>query len=266
MLHFSTRGRDSGPIIVFLHAVGISSWMWQSVVEHLPEFESILIDLPGHGQSRDIPWIDIEDSANKIDEIISKIRDDRDVHLVGLSLGAYVGLKLLTLRPDMFSTAMLSGLHAGGMQNKWLMKAMSYIVAPLATRPAFARKNARMLGGDDLDLDAFVVEAVKTRAAAFRRASIDVVNFEAPLSLDSIKSRTLLVAGGNEHPLILQSLGRLHQRIPGSVSVTVPGVGHGWSGEKPLLFAQILKDHIHGLVPDANTLVKNSAGHFNPAG
>ena len=231
---------------MFLHGVGINSWMWTAVADHLPDFRAILIDLPGHGKSRDIRWVSLEDTADKVAHTLSHLFDDSDLHLAGHSLGAYVGLTLLARTPHSFSTAMLSGVHAGGMPRQWMMKTMSYVMAPLATRPRFARKTAQSLKVPTADIDRFVAETGKTRPAAFHRAFVDVVEFELPPALSQIQTRTLVVAGSREHDLITGALDTVAPRLPHGTALRLPDAGHGWPGEHPGLFAAILKDHMAG--------------------
>lgn len=246
MLRYTRMGPQDGPVVVFLHAVGISSWMWHSVVAHMPEVQTLLIDLPGHGDSNALPWQDLSTTAKAVADVIEQEASGKPVHLIGLSLGAYVGMTLLSQQPQRFETAFLSGMHAGGMPNRWAMRTLSTLMAPFATRPFFARKTAGMLGGDTADVDAFVAEAGRTRPQAFRRASIDAVEYALPDNLERIEARVMVASGSKEHPLILHSLDEITSRIPHSGKFQAQGLGHGWSGQDPALFAQVALAHMAG--------------------
>ncbi len=248
MLHATLTGPEGAPVVAFLHAVGISSWMWRDVVSALPEYRCLIIDLPGHGQSRDIPWRALEDSA---DQVAATLRDraaGAEVHLAALSIGSYVGLHLCLRHPGLCRSALLSGIHPGGMPKPGLMKLMATAMAPLAPRPFFARRTARMMG-TAADVDGFVAAAGQTRASAFRRATIDVVAFECPPPPAATQTRLAFVAGGREHPLILQGLASFTERFPGSVSAVAPGLGHGWAGQDPQRFAAFVRAHVAGDLP-----------------
>lgn len=258
MLGSSTVGKDTGPITVFLHAVGISAWMWKPVIAALPGSRALLIDLPGHGDSNHIPWASLEDTAQQVAATIDQHHKGEDLHIVGLSLGSYVGMTLLAQRPEAYKTAMLSGMHAGGMPKKWQMKLITLFTAPLAARPFFARKTAHMLGGDDADIEGFVAEAGRTNSTAFRRATNNVVDYELPENVDQIRARLLVTAGSKEHALIRNALDDITKRIPQAQALEVPDVGHGWSSEKPQLFAQTLREHIDGSKMEAARLQSRS--------
>lgn len=245
MLHHSLQGPENAPVIAFLHAVGISSWMWQDIAAALPGHRILLIDLPGHGQSRDVPWVSLQDTADQAAEVIAAKTPGAAVHLVGLSLGSYVGLHLVLRHPGLCRTALFSGMHPGGMPKRGLMKLLSAVTAPLAPRPFFARKTARMMGAET-NVAGFVAAAGRTRPAAFRRATNDVVDFDLPASPSKTGTRLAFVAGSREHPLILEGLETCKHRFAGSVTAIAPGLGHGWAGEDPALFARFVTAHMAG--------------------
>lgn len=241
MLSYTRRGAYDAPLVVFLHGAGISSWMWHSVIDHLPDMDCLAIDLPGHGESRDIPWKSISDSADLVWELIDWQADTQSVHFVGLSLGAYVGLTALAQRPHLAVSAVLSGIHAGNMSNKSLMKALTTLTAPLATRPFLARKTAKMFGSANTDIGRFVKEAGKTRVSATWRATNQVIDFVTPENMQNISARTLVVAGEKEHDLILSSLDIFSSRMQNCKTARAPGLGHGWAGQDPELFAEMIR-------------------------
>ena len=246
MLNHAFHGPTSGPCAVFLHAVGITSWMWKDVITELPDIGCMTIDLPGHGASSDIPWQSLEHTAQAVNQTITAaISSQRPLHLVGLSLGAYVGLLALSQKPAMFHTAMLSGLHTGGMPKPWMMKLMTFAIAPVATRPFMARKTARMMGGH-ADPAQFVREAGTVKSRAFRKATNAVVDFDLPAATAEIKARVLIAAGSKEHSLILRAKDTLKTVIPRCDSFIAPGLGHGWAGQDPQLFAKVLRHHMRG--------------------
>ena len=243
MLNHTVIGPSNGVPIVFLHAVGIDSWMWTNVLRHLPDVKATCIDLPGHGASRDIPWTSLQDSAERVCEVINQTCPS-GAHLAALSLGSYVGFHVLATQPRTFETALLSGIHAGGMSNKWLMRLMSFGLAPFAVRPAFAKKTAKTFGVEESDIDDFVHSAAKTRPSAFRKSTNDVVAFEIQPQAQDIEARTLFVAGSKEHALILESLTTFVNAVPNGSKRVIDGGGHGWPSSMPDVFAQALLTHI----------------------
>lgn len=172
---------------------------------------SILIDLPGHGHSGATRWESLEDSAAAVSDIVKK-RCLQGAHLAALSLGSYVGLCAMAQNPTLFNSAVLSGIHAGNMQRRWLMYVMSAALAPLATRPFMARKTASMFGVGPAEIEDFVKSATRTKASAYRRATNDVVAFEIPASARQIRTPVPFATGGKEHALILDTLDTFEKR------------------------------------------------------
>ena len=53
-LRTQTAGDPAAPTIVFLHGLGITSWMWDEQVERLADrFHCVTVDMPGQGRNHD---------------------------------------------------------------------------------------------------------------------------------------------------------------------------------------------------------------------
>lgn len=253
MLSHTFSGSETGPLLVFLHAAGTTSWMWEPVVEHLQRRRCMLIDLPGHGGSRAKSWQSLDETARLVHQTISTAKPTDDVNLVGLSLGAYVGMTLLSQQPTAYANATLSGMHAGAMPKQTLMRLITWIMTPLTVRPFMARKTAKFLGGSGTDVHAFVREAAKVDVPSLRRATLDALAFEMPATTSNIATRIMIAAGSKEHPHILGTQQTIVSALPNAQSHIAPGLGHGWSLEDPDQFAALVDRNIQGQArPDLN--------------
>lgn len=248
MLSLSTSGAKSGPIIVFLHAAGINSWMWRDITSKLPGSTHVLVDLPGHGKSNTTRWDTIAASAQLVwDSLDASFTpsdiEARGIHLVGISLGSYVGLAMLAQRPAMVSTAVFSGMHSQKMKHSFLLKAFAILMTPFSRMSFMAKQTARMFGltGDDVDI--FAHEAGKTRLATIRSTIVQVIDYEVPGHLEAINARVLFVAGSNEHGTILNSLMELASNIKFGQAAIAPDLGHGWAGQDSDLFSDMISAH-----------------------
>ncbi|WP_421723829.1 alpha/beta fold hydrolase [Bauldia sp.] len=246
MLNYNSVGPADAPCVALLHGVGTTSRVYRPVVDRLPDLRCILVDLPGHGQSRDVAWVSLEETAKALGAVVEAAVGDADCHLVGASLGGYVGLTAMSQRPGRFRSATLTGIHAANMPRPLPMKIMTALMAPFVSRPFFARRTAKMLGATDADTQLFVEEAATVRAAAFRRALANVIDFAAPMNLEEIETATLFLAGGREHPLIRSSLPAFAERLKAGRAAEVPGLGHGWPLQDPALFAETVRAQVRG--------------------
>jgi len=237
LLHVQASGDPQSPTIVFLHALATSSWMWQDQVARLPGFNCLCIDLPGHGLSNHIAWRSFDDTADQIAEIIRKCSSGRRAHVVGLSLGAYVGLTLMSRHAECIDHSVLSGLNVLPLPHLWLMDALSYVMAPLLKTRIGARMNAKALNIPEDKVEGYSQSLRQVSARAFIAASREASRFSIPANLATLASPTLLLAGQREHVLIHNSLALLSARFPNAIARWAPNAGHGWPGELPDLFA-----------------------------
>lgn len=241
MLHVHAAGPAEAPAIVFLHAIATSGWMWQRQLDHLRDFRCLVIDLPGHGQSRAIPWTSLSATADAIAELIRKQVPHRKAHIVGLSMGSYVGLQLMSDAPDVVDHAVLSGLNVLPLPHLRLMNAFGLLMVPFIKTAKFIRMNAAALRVPDDQLAAYRRSVRQMSRRAYLRASGDAGRFRLPPNAATIACPTLLVAGEHEHPLIHQSLEVTAATLPHAEARIAPDVGHGWSGEAPELFARTVR-------------------------
>jgi pimeloyl-ACP methyl ester carboxylesterase len=96
-----------GHPVIFLHGFLESKSMWSFLDLEKFNFQSILIDLPGHGSSKneDDNEPSIEFMANKVSDLMNHL-SIKSFSIVGHSMGGYVALVL----KNMFSNRDLKGL------------------------------------------------------------------------------------------------------------------------------------------------------------
>jgi pimeloyl-ACP methyl ester carboxylesterase len=55
-MHVASFGPDRAPRLLLLHGGGVAGWMWKSLRHRLEsDYQLLIPDLPGHGQSSDAP-------------------------------------------------------------------------------------------------------------------------------------------------------------------------------------------------------------------
>ncbi|MEM7695922.1 MAG: alpha/beta hydrolase [Pseudomonadota bacterium] len=232
-LPYETVGAGGRPV-VFLHGGGFGGAMWRPVAETLTGRRCLLLDLPGHGAARAIPFGSFDRVACRVAQTIEgACRGKADI--VGLSLGGYVGLSLLLRRPAVVGRAVLSGFSIAPFPNPWRNRIVARALSPVATTGWFRRRAARAMNAD-----AFLNEAAIPKIS--RKALIQVM--ESALAFDpgaqalaGIETPTLALAGGREHGAICESVAQLARLSPACAARIAPNLGHGWSGEDPQLFA-----------------------------
>ncbi|PJG85965.1 2-succinyl-6-hydroxy-2,4-cyclohexadiene-1-carboxylate synthase [Conservatibacter flavescens] len=81
------------PTLIFLHGLLGSQSDWQNVIEKLPHFRCIALDLPFHGEAKCVKHVvDFETSCHYLAEKIQAAAQHRPYFLVGYSLGGRLAL------------------------------------------------------------------------------------------------------------------------------------------------------------------------------
>ena len=234
-LHYEVRGAPAGPTILWLHGALVSGWMWQPQLEALPEFRSIVVNLPGHGPSHDVEWKSFSDTADKLVAVLDAADVSEPVHLVGMSLGALTALHMMATAHERIRRAVLTGAVA-----KPLSRAMTW--TSLAVGALTQLPGAEGLVGRALQLPPEARAGFSEAGLALDRRSWFRINDELhgdclPEGLERIDRPTLLLAGEKEQKITLDSQGILRQRLPVAEARLAPDCHHAWSGEKPALFS-----------------------------
>jgi pimeloyl-ACP methyl ester carboxylesterase len=102
-------GPVTAPSICFLHAGGVSGWMWQPQVEAMQAaYHCLIPDLPEHGLSAAVGPFTIADSARRIADLIRERAHRGCAAVVGLSEGAQITVQLLSVASDVVQRAIVS--------------------------------------------------------------------------------------------------------------------------------------------------------------
>lgn len=245
MLSVTVHRPELDRAIVFLHGAGVTGWMWDAQVADLTEFRCIVIDLPGHGANHDVPWVSIDETAALVAEVIRAEGRTRAgalnaVYLVGLSLGADVGLRLLAVSPELVVRAVLTGMVVRPVHGaiRWLQSAL----APMAEWRSFHRMAGRTMGLSGARLDDFMVTAPPMRRSDYRAIINEIFAGVSLAGLETGSMPTLVMAGAKEPVVARDSAQLIADVMPGAVARIVPGVGHLWNVEAPALFVSTVRE------------------------
>ncbi|SHM91629.1 2-succinyl-6-hydroxy-2,4-cyclohexadiene-1-carboxylate synthase [Gracilibacillus kekensis] len=100
-----------GKPIVFLHGFTASTRTWQSILAFFPEYECILIDLPGHGQTK-ASVHSMEECCADLKTLMAHLQLDQ-IDLVGYSMGGRTALSFACYYPEMIRTLSLESASPG---------------------------------------------------------------------------------------------------------------------------------------------------------
>ncbi|MGB3774966.1 MAG: alpha/beta hydrolase [Leeuwenhoekiella sp.] len=175
--------KGDGPACILLHGFLENSSIWKTFSLQLEKnYNVICIDLPGHGKS-DISkeLVSIEGMAMAVQEVVKAEKLDR-MHIVGHSMGGYVGLSLAHLHPESISQLILlnstpqadTELRVANRKHGIAVAKKNYeAIVKMSISNLFAEQNRKKLR---VEIDALKQEALKTPLEGYINAQIAMMN------------------------------------------------------------------------------------------
>lgn len=234
-LRIAYEREGTGPPLLLLHGgFGFDSRSWERQLDALSDtFTVVAWDAPGCGQSSDLPPTSrLPDYADCLAGFIGALSLSSP-HVLGLSFGGALALQLFDRHPAVPRTLVLTGAYAG-----W---------AGSLPPDEVARRLARFAADLQLPLEEWIPtylpgllteaappemeEEVKALMSGVRpTANMTMLQAMAEADLRDVLPRvdvpTLLLYGDQDIRSPLEVGRSLHEAIPGSSLVVLPGVGH----------------------------------------
>lgn len=243
-LRIAYRRRGSGPPLVLLHGALVDSRVWQPQLEALSDTYTVVAwDAPGCGQSSDPPAdFSLPDFAGCLAGFIDALDLERP-HVLGLSFGGGLAIQFFDRYPNIPQSLILAGAYAGWAGSlppaqvaERLEKGMAQSELPGEEVAALWRPS---LFSDDAPAAAVARNAaimadfhpagMRAMLRAFAAADLREV-------LPRIDVPTLLLYGAEDKRAPAAVATKLHEQIPTSTLVFLPGTGHVSNLESPAMF------------------------------
>ncbi len=251
-LYADSYGPQDAPSIVFLHGGGAGGWMWQPVVERLPQYHCLTPDQPEHGQNRAIAPFSMQLAAEKTAELIAQRAHGGRAVVVGLSEGAQIAVQLLACAPQVvekavISSALLRPMPGMGWFSSEGMLKWSYRISipPFSNNDGWIRLNMKYAAGiPERFFDLFKRDFQTTTEAEFVNLILANQRYRLPDGLDKAAAPTLVLAGKREYAAMRRSALELAAALPAAQAGLVDlGKGsslareHNWALTAPDQFA-----------------------------
>jgi pimeloyl-ACP methyl ester carboxylesterase len=228
-LKFYEYGVENEKTIVFLHALGVGSFMWNKQIAYFKDrFHIIIPDFPGHGINNNLEWNTLEDTAQRILTIIQERVKGRKVHIIGESLGGGVALTMLLIDPSLIDSAVISGQSLERISGTIIMKTAALLMRPFLKTRFLLRGLAKASKIDTGDIEGFISSIMKVKSSAFIKAFHNALDIDLIQKISLIENKVLLIAGEKEpKKMILSHCKAKHLNI-NFENVLYPGMGHEW--------------------------------------
>lgn len=236
------RGGAGEPLI-YLH--GASGAAWLPFLQTLTaRYDVIAPEHPGFGESDTPDWLDtIHDLAYFHLDLIEALGLDR-VHLVGNSLGGFIGAELAVRNTERLATLTLAG--SAGLHVPGVKQLDSFLVTDEERLRKFFYDPKRAEA-----MIARVLDPAQQDTALRNQATVAKLVWQ-PRSHDPhlgkwlhrIDVPTLLIWGDTDRMFPLEHAKAFQQAIPGAKLVVIPQCGHVPQIEKPDEFVAALEDFL----------------------
>ena len=248
MLHYySYPNTNATEWVTFVHGAGGSSSIWyKQVRDFKKEFNVLILDLRGHGNSK--PTLKdtfnskytFDSITNDIVEVIEHLKIQKS-HFIGISLGTILIRNLAEKRPELVKSMIMGGaIIKLNFRSQVLMKLgvvfksvvpymLLYKLFAFIIMPKRNHKNSRLL---------FVNEAKKLYQKEFIRwfkLTAEINPLLRFFRAKDIKIPTLYIMGAEDH-LFLPSIKHIVSEHLSSTIFVIENCGHVVNVEQPVIF------------------------------
>ncbi|MCC2333409.1 alpha/beta fold hydrolase [Cellulomonas wangsupingiae] len=250
----STTVGETGAPVVFLHGLFGQGRNFTQIAKALvPDFRSLLVDLPNHGRS---PWTDRFDYAATADLVAAHLREGfataGPVHVVGHSMGGKVAMVLALRHPELVDRLVVADIApaTGGSLGEFahLLDSLAAIDLTMVTRRGEADEVLAQRV-DDARVRGFLLQNLRADGDGFRwQANLDLLRRELPVIGGfpdvggAVLDRPVLWVAGDRSDYVRPEHGPAMRRLfPRTTLVTIKGAGHWVHSEQPDAFVAVLR-------------------------
>ncbi|MEO9323899.1 alpha/beta fold hydrolase [Nocardioides sp. C4-1] len=251
----STEVGDAGARVVFLHGLfGQGRNFTQVAKALLPDFCSLLVDLPDHGRSG---WTHRADYVAMADAVADHLRTgfarDAPVHVVGHSMGGKVAMVLALRHPDLVERLVVvdiaPGESAGASEFEHLLDSLGRLDLAAIRR----RDDADTALADDVDDDrvrGFLLQNLRSEPGGGWRwqANLSMLRRDLPtiggfpdVGEAVFDHPVLWMAGERSSYVTPEHAPAMRRLFPRTTQVTIKGAGHWVHSEQPEAFVGALR-------------------------
>ena len=254
--YYERTGSSDLPAILALHTAGRDGRQWQQVADRLAEqWQTVAIDLPGHGKSWPTSKARGLESAADIADFISKFWKAANLStplvVLGCSLGANLALRIgATFHDEVRGVIALQGSDYSNIGTTSGLKWMDH--EQISPRSYFRPRTLSLTGGaaSGKKLDYLLWEAEAYTGSIIRSDMHAYITGDSRDLTPSITCPVLMFRGGDDWMVTEEMVNSAISRLDSAVAVThvqPEGVGHFAHVEQPELVASTISKFLDSI-------------------
>ncbi len=244
-LYIKETGKNNDETIIFLHGDGIAGWMWDEQLKAFSDYHCIIPDLPGHGKSAGVKSFSVQSAADTIIDIIKNKAKNGKAHLVGLSLGAQIGVQILNTAPEVVNHALISGAIVRNSQpTESFLELLDNLIAlylPDKNKTIRIMSYVRSYNIPKNLRSKFKEATYVIEPCSLDKILRETILFKMPDNLEHADVPVLVMTGEKDYKIVNESALNLLNVLPNSKGAMALKVGHLWNIENPELFNNVLR-------------------------
>jgi pimeloyl-ACP methyl ester carboxylesterase len=231
------------PTILMIHGAGQTSKTWENQFEILRDqakFNTIILDLPGHGKSIGPACRSINEYKNFLKNFCDEL-DLKNLILVGHSMGGGIAQVYAIDHRQSISSLILVATGSRlrvAIETLNLVKTAYETFCKIAPSRAFASSSPNELKED------FRNELLNTKPEVVYQDFIACDEFNIMDELERIGVRTLIISGDQDILTPVKYGEYLHEKIKNSSLYIIKDAGHFMMKEKPHEFNRVLMNFL----------------------
>lgn len=248
---YDLMGPAGAPVACLTHSLASDGGMWAEQVPPLlaAGFRVLRPDMRGHGGSEATPGeYGMAMLGADLDELLVALAIPR-VHLIGLSVGAMLGMEFALAQPGKLASLVLCDAQAAAGESArqaWSMPLamvrQAGSVAPVATGMMRAWLSEEFKARDPQRWEQIRRTILATPPAGFEGCVAAMSDFDLSARLPALGVPVLVMFGAGDPMTKPAENRRLAELIPGARSEEIAGARHFPNVEQPAAFNRILLD------------------------
>ena len=252
-IHTQTVG-EAGGVVVFLPGLFGQGRNFTQIAKGLvPEFQSVLVDLPNHGAS---DWTEGFDYCEQADLVAAELRTgaaaEGPVNLVGHSMGGKVAMALALRHPELVEHLAVVDISPAARESMAEFEHLLESLLQLPLEEISSRGEADQRLREPIPQDmvrGFLLQSLARSGDGFHwrpnlrllRDSLPAIGEFPDFSGEQFDGPVLWIAGEDSDYVTEEHAPAMRQLFPRATQTTVKNAGHWVHSEQPQVFTSVLK-------------------------